>query len=146
MHALKHTVKEGWRKKFGRKDLQEEVTPPAVPAKSTVGNSNSNSSEETPYGEFKVFVPSYEELETKEDDPKKKKTYVVYNILISRSKNKPGGFINHSIQRRFNEFRQFDKGWRAVYPGLHDSIALPVSVLLCILFEKLNHLDNQKVY
>jgi hypothetical protein len=65
----------------------------------------------------KISVPSTSDCTDADGKP-----YKVYNVVLKG----PNGF-EKSCQKRFNEFREFDKSWRTVYAGLHETYRLPTA-------------------
>lgn len=65
----------------------------------------------------KITVPSTSDCTDAEG-----KLYKVYNVILKG----PNGF-EKSCQKRFNEFREFDKSWRMVYGSLHETYRLPTA-------------------
>lgn len=67
-----------------------------------------------------ITIPEAASVEAVEGS--KEKAYVIYTILVCGPED-----FKHSCVKRFNEFREFDKSWQAVYPGLHDTYRLPTA-------------------
>lgn len=65
----------------------------------------------------KISVPSTSDCTDADGKP-----YKVYNVILKG----PNGF-EKTCQKRFNEFREFDKSWRTVYAGLHETYRLPTA-------------------
>lgn len=76
-------------------------------------------------GKFIVQVSQVTHIENPTAEEKSERDYWAFVIVAERANAEDGPVFKQEKIRRFNAFREFDMGWRAMYPTLHEKHHLP---------------------
>jgi len=86
-----------------------------------------------------ITVPTTSEAFDATAKNTKDQTYTVYHINVEAP-----NLAKQVFKKRFNEFREFDKGWQKVYPGLHNTYRLPTAKIQKTIFVKKHVLVEER--